>query len=534
MNWKDAVMTVAFFASVCFIADRAMAHSEAEHAAEHAAEQQDPVACTTEPYVLLSNARSRFKQLCGTTRPDCDLLRGMWVCSSEQIGSGAPAGVGTVVEITSDSGTDDSNGDTGGDNDSSGGDGVVDNGGDTGGGSNPTLGLVIETETATLTVQWRQASEGSVDYIYWTGPQMFNAPGSNVLTYNIILPEAGVYRVGMVSGIGQGTNTTLHNDTWLSLPTGQDVAGKISLQQWNKIFTNNTSFNTVAQIDRGPGNRGPVYQYFEAGQHEVKLSPRSSYHEIDKITFELQGSGTPATPTPPADLGDPLIILHYDSAPDSDDLMAAVMAKAVVDTLQLDPYVVNGTYGYLKANQFIAGSTEHIRTLFPDAGDASGLGRGLEEVAEAQAIAAALGAGKVVYIAEGGPSDFTYAVVQRLVQAYPALDKKKIVVVQHSRWNEDNTNQASLNALKGTVTYRKIDDGNQPNATADFNEARSDADCVAANNSFLSSAYRNPWIYAWNTLPDHRKCDGSDTVELLDIVGDTQTRTLSDFVQEYN
>jgi len=67
------------------------------------------------------------------------------------------------------------------------------------------------------------------------------------------------------------------------------------------------------------------------------------------------------------------------------------------------------------------------------------------------------------------------------------------------------------------VSPIKIDDGNNPNATADFRfESHNNGAFVARAQS---SSYSNQWAVAFDYLTPGEKLDFSDTVELMHIVG---------------
>ena len=144
--------------------------------------------------------------------------------------------------------------------------------------------------------------------------------------------------------------------------------------------------------------------------------------------------------------------------------------------------------------------------------------------------AATLANGNDVWVAEGGPSDFTADVLRRIGTIYPSVDRMRIHVVQHSTgFNQGNTSNAGLDVVRDTSDYITIDDGNRGgNGTADLNN-RSSSFVATALQSSLAGA----WEAAFDYLSPDSKLDFSDTVELLFIINDTRTRTVDDFADTY-
>jgi hypothetical protein len=69
-----------------------------------------------------------------------------------------------------------------------------------------------------------------------------------------------------------------------------------------------------------------------------------------------------------------------------------------------------------------------------------------------------------IWIAEAGQSNFTADVIRAIKQQQPSVDTKtRIMVIQHSDWNEKSTNPADLAYTKENAAYYKIPDGNATN-----------------------------------------------------------------------
>lgn len=236
--------------------------------------------------------------------------------------------------------------------------------------------------------------------------------------------------------------------------------------------------------------------------------------------------------------GNDLLALHYDNCPDRDDGHALVAGKAVVDKVGIsDVVVVNGTCGDGIRNLYRASSEAVMRAAwggdFLDAfrqGTATG---SPATVAAADRWAATIAAGGTVWVAEGGPSDFTARVLRRIGSIYPSVDRKRVRVVQHSTgsrgFNEVRTADANLALVKSVATYVSVPNGNVGgNGSADLNE-RSSAFVAAAR----SSRYASAWNAAFAYLNPSERLDFSDTVELLYIIDDRSTRSVDDFARRY-
>ena len=246
----------------------------------------------------------------------------------------------------------------------------------------------------------------------------------------------------------------------------------------------------------------------------------------------------PDSPTPPSSpnggggvgrlAADDLLVLHYDNCPDRDDGHAMAAAYTLTQRLGLSPLVVNGTCGASILDRYQPSSSSVVLASFGSALNAlTDPARALSRSVEAWVAVLAGDRGRV-WIAEGGPSDFTARVLRTLARDYPGLDPKRVRVVQHSNWNEDNTDAASLRHVQQVTGYTRLADGNLANATADLNQL-SGTFVAAARSSRFSRA----WNAAFDYLNPNQRLDFSDTVELLHIVGDSTTRNPEDFAERY-
>lgn len=213
-----------------------------------------------------------------------------------------------------------------------------------------------------------------------------------------------------------------------------------------------------------------------------------------------------------------LVALHFDHAPDRDDGHAAVAALMVKNQLGLNVSVVAGTYGEYSKNQYDAASEAVMNAVWGS--EWLNAHRNFEGAVNATVArwASVLGAGGSIWVAEGGPSDFTSEVVRRIRQSHSEFATgQRIHVIQHSQWNEDHALRSKLAYTKANTRYVFIADGNDPNATADLRfESHNNGAFVSRA---LSGRYANEWAVAFNYLSPSEKLDFSDAVELLHIVG---------------
>jgi len=205
---------------------------------------------------------------------------------------------------------------------------------------------------------------------------------------------------------------------------------------------------------------------------------------------------------------DDLLVLHFDNAPDRDDGHALVAGRVLSDTFGLNSVLaVNGTHGYARRGNFQVESESLFQRAWPSGLNAFRDWEG--SVATSAALwSNTIAQGNQVWVAEGGPSDFTADVLR----AMPAAQRKSVTVVQHSHgWNEDNTRPDNVRYVSNQAVYIRIDNGNlADNSTADLNRK---SDFFV--NTALSSQWGGLWRSAFNYLSPDDKLDFSDTVEVL-------------------
>jgi hypothetical protein len=262
---------------------------------------------------------------------------------------------------------------------------------------------------------------------------------------------------------------------------------------------------------------------------------------ISPSTNPVTGTGVMNTTYKTGDL----VIIAHDSGPDTDDMQAIVANRMIMDLHPSVNFILVGATQGHRWTHPTAGSEAHTQSLFPNwinakastSGTTSFDGTSIISVADA--IQGVLNNAGTVHIAEGGPSDFTGAVLRVLQsRGVQASGLKRIRVVQHSAgvgaWNQDQTTSANLALVKSAATWVPIANGNVGgNATADFQEPASSSMCQRFRSSVATTRYASQWAWAYSKIGDSRKCDQSDSVELLYILNDTTTKTFDQFSSRY-
>jgi len=241
-----------------------------------------------------------------------------------------------------------------------------------------------------------------------------------------------------------------------------------------------------------------------------------------------------------------LFLAHFDLKTDVDDLHSV----AGVATMLADPrlaevqyHAVAGAYGtqegpYVPANElFDLAFGEHWS-------DAHGnFDAAVREVSAL--VADVLASGGTVWIADGGQSDFSAAVVRAVQEGHRELDTKRhIHIVQHADWNEEVTAPENLTFVKEAATYHRIPDGNAPgNGTPGF---RSD-DVIDWRAYVETPRLVNLWERAIDLANTYNGADGrylntsiqkggldfSDVSETTWIFGFTELVDARDFFAEF-
>jgi len=215
-----------------------------------------------------------------------------------------------------------------------------------------------------------------------------------------------------------------------------------------------------------------------------------------------------------------LLSLHYDHAPDKDDGQSAAADRTLLESMFGADWIpahvvpVSGAYGKNRRD-FNPDSDAVMVAVWNDRGGwlAAHVDR---ERALAELTARwrkTLAAGGDVWVKEGGQSDLTAEVVKKIQRQLPQIDtKRRIHVVQHADWNEEQTTDDALAYTKQHTHYVRIRDANAylniPGGNAAFTRA-------AVNHPVFGPG----WQAAFKYYDPKERLDFSDTGELMHILG---------------
>jgi hypothetical protein len=120
-------------------------------------------------------------------------------------------------------------------------------------------------------------------YYTWMGENHFKSPpSSGMLRYVVKITQAGNYEFVFKTKNTYGIKHE-HNDSWVKVPTGEDVAGEEPLKgDWNKVYQSQANIWSW-QAYTVDGVQNPIRVYLSAGVHEVWLAGRSTGHGVDRL-----------------------------------------------------------------------------------------------------------------------------------------------------------------------------------------------------------------------------------------------------------
>lgn len=258
--------------------------------------------------------------------------------------------------------------------------------------------------------------------------------------------------------------------------------------------------------------------------------------ELALLTIAMTGGGYAqgtTAPTRPFNPKTDLISLHYDHAPDLDDGHSAAADRTLLQSVfgrdWLVPHVVavSGAYGK-NASQFVPGSDAVMDAAWDDAGGWLAAHRDRQKAVETlvERWTQTLKAGGDVWVKEGGQSDITAAVVAKIASSMKDVDpRRRIHVVQHSTWNEEQTTPEALAYTRDHTDYIKIRDANTY-----LNLKGGEASFVAAATAHPQ--FGKMWRAAFAYYDPAVRLDFSDTGELMHILGLGEFG-LGDFKRKY-
>lgn len=214
----------------------------------------------------------------------------------------------------------------------------------------------------------------------------------------------------------------------------------------------------------------------------------------------------------PFDPATDLLVVAFDFS-HRDDGHASVAARELSTTYGLDPIVVAGTASpesELFTHDYAAMMSAAWGSNWSDAG--ADRENAISE--SLQRWLTTIDAGGHVWVAEGGVSDFTAALLREVRAQRPGLNTSGIVhLIHHSSANVDRTQSADLALLGTHADIIRIDDGNNTNDSADLN---------GSSDDFERIALAGPTASAWTAAFDYMSAsslDFSDTVTVLHALG---------------
>lgn len=249
---------------------------------------------------------------------------------------------------------------------------------------------------------------------------------------------------------------------------------------------------------------------------------------------------------PKFDVSRDLLVANYDCKTDVDDLhsVAAFATMLKMPTYKkLKYHAVAGTYG-IQEGLYVPPNDLFQLAFEKNWSDAHADFR--KSVYKVRDLAVkTLRKNGHVWIAEGGQSDFSSAVVEHIQKEISDFGiLARIHIVQHSDWNEEVTSPESLQYVKNTIQYHKIPDGNAiGNGTPGF---RSEAP-VQWQSYISDETLVNIWKLAIdlgnqyngkqgrynNAAVEKGGLDFSDTCEIMYILGHAELKDAIAFFEKF-
>lgn len=284
-------------------------------------------------------------------------------------------------------------------------------------------------------------------------------------------------------------------------------------------------------------------------REELELAAR--FASLAALALVLGGCATVAraTPSPACEtaprigLFEPsrdLLVANFDGKPDVDDLQAVAGLGSVLKHPEfacVDVVATAGAYGK-QGGEFLS-APRLFDLAFGDRWlDAHRDREGtIKRVAER--MEATLARGGKVWVAEAGQSDVTAAAVKRL----PKPLWIGVNVVQHSYWNETQTNPEAMDVVVYNTRYHRVQDGNFPdNGSPAFNTRDGSFWVPLTNDRVIGALWtearrlsnlHNPRAAYVNPAVAAGGLDFSDSVEVAYIFGFGDMEGVGDFVRRF-
>ena len=233
----------------------------------------------------------------------------------------------------------------------------------------------------------------------------------------------------------------------------------------------------------------------------------SNIHLLTILTIWIGHIGISVAQSPSFEFKRDLLLVHYDFKTDIDDLHSAAAFATLVSNpkyVDLQYHAVAGAYG-IQEGLYVP-PEDLMKLAFGEKwSDAhKDFNQALTEVADL--ALKTLDQQGDVWIAEGGQSDFSAALVMTIKKERPDLSTvNHIHIVQHAGWNEEVTAPDKLAYVKEHSAYQKIPDGNAVgNGTPGF---RSDQ-IIALDGYISDQKLRSIWQLAIDLGNQYNGKDG--------------------------
>jgi len=177
--------------------------------------------------------------------------------------------------------------------------------------------VVIEAENLDITeTDWSIKTDFTgytgTGYLSWDGKNNFNSPGNGLISTSIKINTAGTYLFRWHSKVGNGDDSTEHNDSWLRFPDADEFYAEkngervypngsgltpnpegASSDGWFKVFLASTTDWTWTTLTND-NNGYPIYVVFDTpGEYIMEISGRSPDHLINRITLSNDDATEP-------------------------------------------------------------------------------------------------------------------------------------------------------------------------------------------------------------------------------------------------
>ncbi len=157
-----------------------------------------------------------------------------------------------------------------------------------------------------------------------------------------------------------------------------------------------------------------------------------------------------------------LLLAQFDSKPDPDDIHAQAALGSMMlhsDLKGVNIYAVSGAIGEQKG--LFLDSSKLFDMVFGKRWTAANEDWDQAVADIVDVVLPILKKGGKVWVQEAGQSDITADWVKVILKSIPeSTVKSNVIVVQHSEWNENQSNDDDLAYVKKMTNYFALDDGN--------------------------------------------------------------------------